>query len=76
MPSNGDSNLDRLKDAGMIIGDEPLPEPFQHLVRGLTPHEVEMLVAVKNRLDAAGEWHGLEPTAPGELPQFTNFMVF
>lgn len=75
MPSNGDSNLDRLTQAGLIIADE-LPPPFARLVDGLTPHEVEMLVAMKDRLDAAGEWHGLEPTAPGELPRFTNFMVF
>jgi hypothetical protein len=75
MPSNGDSNLDRLRDAGLIIED-PLPAPFAHFVDGLTSHEVEMIVALKHRLDAAGEWHGLEPTAPGELPRFTNFMVF
>ena len=75
MPSNGDSNLDRLRDAGLIMSDD-LPDPFARLVDGLTPHEVEMLVAMKNRLDAAGEWHGLEPTAPGQLPRFTNFMVF
>ena len=75
MPSNGDSNLDRLTEAGLIMTDS-LPPPFAHLVEGLTPHEVEMLIAIKNRLDAAGEWHGLEPTVPGELPRFTNLMVF
>ena len=75
MPSNGDSNLDRLKDAGLIV-QEPLPEPFVHLVNGLTPDEVDMLVAMKNRLDGAAAWHGLEPSVPGQLPQFTNFMVF
>jgi hypothetical protein len=76
MPSNGDSNLDRLKRAGLIIGDEPLPEPFESVVRGLTPHEVEILEAVKTRLDAAASWHDLEPATPGQLPPFTSFMVF
>jgi hypothetical protein len=75
MASNADSNLDRLRDAGLIIED-PLPEPFEHLVNGLTPDEVSMLVAVKKRLDGAAAWHGLEPSVPGQLPQFTNFMVF
>lgn len=75
MPSNGESNLQRLTEAGLIMTDS-LPAPFARLVDGLTAHEVEMLVAMKNRLEAAGEWHGLEPTAPGELPRFTNFMVF
>jgi hypothetical protein len=55
---------------------DDLPDPFARLVDGLTPHEVEMLVAMKHRLDAAGEWHGLEPATPGQLPPFTTFMVF
>jgi hypothetical protein len=75
MPSNGDANLDRLREAGLIMQDS-LPEPFVRLVDGLTPHEVDVLVAVKNRLEAADAWHGLEPTSPGQLPRFTNFMVF
>lgn len=75
MPSNGDSNLDRLRDAGLIM-DEPLPEPFESLVNGLTPDEVDILVAVKTRLDGAASAHGLEPATPGELPPFTSFMVF
>ena len=75
MPSNGDSNLDRLRDAGLIM-DEPLPEPFESLVNGLTPDEVDILVAVKTRLDGAASSHDLEPSVPGQLPPFTNFMVF
>jgi hypothetical protein len=75
MPSNGDANLQRLKQAGLIMQDS-LPEPFVRLVDGLTPHEVDMLVAMAKRLEAADAWPGLEPTAPGELPRFTNFMVF
>ncbi len=76
MPSNGDSNLDRLREAGLIMGDEPLPEPFERLVAGLNRDEVDILVAVKRRLDGAASWQGLEPAIPGELPPFTSFMVF
>ena len=43
---------------------------------GLTPDEVDILVAVKTRLDAAASWHGIEPAIPGQLPPFTTFMVF
>ena len=75
MPSNGESNLDRLRDAGLIM-EESLPEPFESFVNGLTPHEVEMLVALKTRLDGAASWHGLERATPGQLPPFTSFMVF
>ena len=39
MPSNGDSNLDRLRDAGLVM-QEPLPEAFVSFVDGLTPDEV------------------------------------
>ena len=52
MPSNGDSNLDRLTQAGLIIADE-LPPPFARLVDGLTTHEVEMLVAGRIALTVA-----------------------
>jgi len=75
MPSNTDSNLNRLRDAGLIM-EEPLPEPFEHVVNGLTPQEVDVLVAVKKRLDGAASWHGLEPATPGQVPPFTTFMVF
>jgi len=75
MPSNGDSNLDRLRSAGLII-EETLPEPFESFVDGLTPHEVEMLVAMKKRLDGAASWHGLEPATPGQLAPFTTYIVF
>jgi hypothetical protein len=75
MPSNGDSNLDRLRDAKLIM-EETLPEPFERFVDGLTPHEVEMLVAMKKRLDGAAKWHGLDPPTEGELPPFTTYIVF
>ncbi|HET9286409.1 MAG TPA: aroma-sacti cluster domain-containing protein [Gaiella sp.] len=74
MPTNGGSNLDKLTQHGLIRQD--LPEPFARLVDGLTRHEVETLVAMKKRLDAAGAWHGLGEGTTGELPPWTTFMVF
>ena len=75
MPSNGDSNLDRLRDAGLVM-QEPLPEAFVSFVDGLTPDEVDILVAMKARLDGAASSHDFEPATPEKLPPFTTFMVF
>jgi hypothetical protein len=74
MPTNGGSNLDKLTQHGLILQD--LPEPFARLVDGMTRHEVETLVAMKKRLDAAGAWHGIGQGTPGEVPPWTTFMVF
>ena len=54
MPSNGDSNLDRLRDAGLIMESTIRSRSRSlRLVEGLTPDEVDILVAVKTRLDGA-----------------------
>jgi hypothetical protein len=74
MPTNGGSNVDRLTQAGLIVQDH-LPEPYDHVVAGLTDHEVDILVAVKNRLVAADAWHG-QPGPQVELPRFTSFIIF
>jgi hypothetical protein len=47
----------RLRDAGVIITDE-LPEEYAAVVEGLTPDELEVIVAVKTRLDEAGRVSG------------------
>ena len=75
MPTNGGSNLDKLTQHGLIL-QQDLPDPFARLVDGMTEHEVETLVAMKKRLDAAGAWHGVGQGSPGELPPWTTFMVF
>ena len=76
MPSDVGSNVDKLRGVGLIRDGQELPEPYEHVVAGLTDHEVDILVAVKKRLDAASEWHGVGVGNPGELPPFTSFMVF
>jgi hypothetical protein len=56
------TNEDRLREAGVINRDvTDLQEPFKALVEGLTPHEVDVLVAVRRRLDEADRTVLLEP---------------
>jgi hypothetical protein len=79
MPSNGGSNLDRLQEAGLVIGD--LEQPYARVVEGLNKHEVDVLVSVAKRLQAADEWHGqvgqpLPEPPQGVLPNFTRCIVF
>ena len=75
MPSNVESNVDKLQAAGLITGE--LAEPYVHAIDGLSPHEVEVLVAVKKRLDAADLWHASAlPEPQMELPNFTRCIVF
>jgi hypothetical protein len=59
MPTDNDSEQ-RLRDAGVIVADEPPPE-YEAVVRGLTRDEVDVIVAVKRRLDEAGRVSGVEP---------------
>jgi hypothetical protein len=42
MGSKG-SNLDRLKDAGLIVKD-PLPKPYADVIEGLSKEEVDTIV--------------------------------
>jgi hypothetical protein len=48
----------RLLDAGVIVAD--LPTEYQAVVEGLTPDEVDIIVAVKRRLDEAGRVSGVD----------------
>jgi hypothetical protein len=47
----------RLRDAGVIVTDD-LPQEYAAVVEGLTPDELEVIVAVKRRLDEAGRVSG------------------
>ena len=55
MPSDpaDNDNEQRLRDAGVIVENVALPEPYEAFVEGLTPCEVDVLVALKRRLDEA-----------------------
>jgi hypothetical protein len=56
------TNEERLREAGVINADATeLQEPFTALVEGLTPHEVDVLVAVRRRLDEAERTTQMEP---------------
>ena len=43
----------RLRDAGLIKKDVTLPPAYDALIEGLTPDEVDVLIAVRTRLDEA-----------------------
>jgi hypothetical protein len=62
------TNLEQLKKAGLI--HKTLPKEYKNVVEGLTPLEVDVLVAVARRLKAADECR-----QPGE-PGYTTFMTF
>jgi hypothetical protein len=54
-------NEDRLRAAGVIITDKRLEDPYQAVVEGMTPDEVDVLIAVKRRLDEADREFGWDP---------------
>ena len=61
-------NLGALEAAGFTI-KTPMPSEYQVIVDGLTPEEVELLVALKRKFDDAQR-----STAP-EVPPYTTFFV-
>jgi hypothetical protein len=69
------NNYQRLLDAGVIIGDERLPPAYAAVVEGLTPDEVDVIVAVTQRLKEADR---VEETSDFDEhhPGFTTFMSF
>jgi hypothetical protein len=75
MPSSGHSNLERLVGAGVLTTDD-LPTPHLRVVEGLTDNEVDVLIAVRRRLEAADEWHGVAPPGDDEQPHFSIFMPY
>jgi hypothetical protein len=73
----GDSGRDTLQkfiDAGVVVGD--LPRPHAAVVEGLTKNEVDVILAVKRRLEAADEWAGAEPPTSGEPPLWVSLIRF
>ena len=75
MHATGDSNLERLLGAGVLATDD-LPTPHLRVVEGLTQDEVDVLISVKKRLEAADEWHGVDPPVVGEQPHFSILMPY
>jgi len=70
------TNEERLREAGVINPDATeLQEPFTALVEGLTPHEVDVLVAVRRRLNEADRTVLLEPDRDQGQASQTVFMA-
>jgi hypothetical protein len=67
--------FERLLEAG-IITTADLDPPYKQVVHGLTPDEIETLIAVKARLIAADEAAGIEPPALGEMPHAMGIIQF
>jgi hypothetical protein len=53
MPSHSEEREQRLRRAGLIREDAELPPEYVALIEGLTPDEVEVLIAVRKRIDEA-----------------------
>ena len=51
--ATADDKEQRLRDAAIISEGTELPKEYAAVVAGLTPDELEVLVAVKERLDEA-----------------------
>ena len=76
MSTSGESHLERLKAAGIVDPEcDPLPEAYADFIDGLTPDEVDIVIAIKRRLDAADERHLGQPLAAGERA-FVHCVMF
>ena len=58
---NGNDNMRRLIEAGVIPG--PLPPPYDQVIYDLSEDEVEALISIKAKLDAANQDFGGEGNA-------------
>jgi hypothetical protein len=48
------SNTERLREAGIVEDDPPLPPEYYDFLESLSEDEIELLVGLKRRLDDAG----------------------
>jgi hypothetical protein len=80
-----DGKVDRLREAGLIMTSGELPREYQAVVDGLTDDELDIIVAVKRRLDEADTSSQAAPPSAevplgdevrGGMPPFTSYMVF
>lgn len=54
-------NVEQLKQAGVVREDiEAMPPEYEAVAHGLTPDELDVLVAVKKRLDEAQRSSGTD----------------
>lgn len=69
MANGGDDNLERLAAAGVIV--LPLPPAHEEEIRALTTDQVDTLLYIKERLDAADQAMSLEGP-----PAFTRWVAY
>jgi hypothetical protein len=74
MKNDANDRQQRLQKQGLMLADE-LPREYQAVIEGLTPDELEVVLAVKRRLDEADRVKGIRPRDDG-LPGFVNYLVF
>lgn len=67
-------NEQRLRAAGVILQTAPdkLAPEFQAVVDGMTPQEVDVLIAVRRRLDEADRVAGWTPESRDPPPSSLN----
>jgi hypothetical protein len=63
------SNLDRLRDEGLITQD--LPAAHQRVIEELDPEHIDVLIEIKEKLEAADEEMGLKGA-----PAFTKYLPY
>jgi hypothetical protein len=69
-------NYDRLQKAGVVrIGREECPDEYVEVIDRLTYEQVDVLLEVWERLQAAGPEAAAE-LRPGEAPRWTSCMFF
>jgi len=59
MSSHSEEREHRLRREGLIKEDADLPPEYVALIEGLTPDEVEVLIAVRRRIDEAERSSGV-----------------
>jgi hypothetical protein len=69
------NNDQQLRDAGVITQDGELPPAYAAVVEGLTPDEVEVIIAVTKRLKEADRVEDT-PAFDQYRPGFTTYISF
>jgi hypothetical protein len=57
---NDPTNEQRLRDAGVIVTDDPLLDEYADVVNGLRSEEVDTIIDVKNKVAAAETASGFD----------------
>jgi hypothetical protein len=69
-------NEQRLRDEGMILTEGPLEGAHADAVEGLTPDELDVLIAVNKRLEAADVQSGHDAPIAGQPAPYMALIRF